>query len=467
MKRILSILLAAVIMASVFPAMPSYAASEVPKLEAESAMVIDMTTGDVLYKLNENEMRYPASTTKMVTGILAIEKLDFKSTLTADQEVAATLGTSLKLKDGEEINAWDALNAMMVGSCNDCAVLIAKAIAGSVYEFVNTMNAKLAEIGVTATHFTNPHGLHEDDHYSCASDLAKIAMYCMENKTFRQIVRQGDYTVPATNKTEQRVVDSTNLLIKDENDTNRIYVDNVLRYCKYPGVFGIKTGYTKAAGGCLISAAEKDGTKIMCIILKSSSMGRFADSIKLLDWGFNNFRTIQCTHAGDVLEDTVAVKRGAFNKVGVKIRDDIFYTIPSEASDSIITTRLVLEESVKAPVEEGQVLGTLEVYESGLKVGATDVLATDTVEKGGILSIFGIEDATARKIWLGITLFIFLLIAALAAYVIVKRRQIARKKAARAAKLKARQEAEERRRQLWSRSYDQEKYGRTFDDDQK
>ncbi|MBQ4181262.1 MAG: D-alanyl-D-alanine carboxypeptidase, partial [Firmicutes bacterium] len=228
-----------------------------------------------------------------------------------------------------------------------------------------------------------------------------------------------------------------------------------------------KTGYTKAAGGCLISAAEKDGTKIMCIILKSSSMGRFADSIKLLDWGFNNFRTIQCTHAGDVLEDTVAVKRGAFNKVGVKIRDDIFYTIPSEASDSIITTRLVLEESVKAPVEEGQVLGTLEVYESGLKVGATDVLATDTVEKGGILSIFGIEDATARKIWLGITLFIFLLIAALAAYVIVKRRQIARKKAARAAKLKARQEAEERRRQLWSRSYDQEKYGRTFDDDQK
>ena len=99
MKRILSILLAAVIMASVFPAMPSYAATEVPKLEAESAMVIDMTTGDVLYKLNENEMRYPASTTKMVTGILAIEKLDFKSTLTADQEVAATLGTSLKLKD--------------------------------------------------------------------------------------------------------------------------------------------------------------------------------------------------------------------------------------------------------------------------------------------------------------------------------------------------------------------------------
>jgi hypothetical protein len=180
----------------------------------------------------------------------------------------------------------------------------------------------------------------------------------------------------------------------------------------------------------------------------------------MLDWGFANFRTIQCTHAGDVLEDTVAVKRGAFNKVGVKVADDIFYTIPSEAADSIITTRLVLEESVKAPVEAGAVLGTLEVYESGLKVGSTDVLAVESIEKGGILSVFGVEDATAKKIWTGLILFVFLLIALLATYVIIKRRQIARKKAARAAKLKARQEAEERRRQMWSRNYDQERYGR-------
>ncbi|MBR0138756.1 MAG: D-alanyl-D-alanine carboxypeptidase [Firmicutes bacterium] len=464
MKRFLSVFLSILVLTAVLPAGSAFAATDVPKLEAESAMVIDLTTGDVLYKLNENETRYPASTTKMITGILAIEKLDFKATLTADQEVAATLGTSLKLKDGEEINAWDALNAMMVGSCNDCAVLIAKAVAGSTYEFVNMMNAKLAEIGVTKTHFTNPHGLHEDDHYSCASDLAKIAMYCMENETFRQIVRQGDYTVPATNKTDQRVVDSTNLLIKDENDTNRIYVDNVLRYCKYPGVFGIKTGYTKAAGGCLISAAENDGTKVMCIVLKSSSMGRFADSIKLLDWAFANFRTVQCTHKGAVLEETVNVKRGAFNKVGVKVADDIFYTIPSEAADSIITTRLVLQESIKAPVEAGMVLGTLEVYESGLKVGETDVLATEDIAKGGILSVFGIEDATAKKIWMGVTLFFVLLFALLATYVIVKRRQIAKKKAAKAARIKARQEEEERRRQMWSRNYDQARYGKPPED---
>ena len=387
------------------------------------------------------------------------------ATLVADQEVAATLGTSLKLKDGEEINAKDALNVLLVASCNDCAVLIAKAIAGSTYEFVNMMNDKLLELGVSNTHFSNPHGLHAEDHYSTASDLAKIAMICMEDPRFAQIVAQAEYTVPATNKSEQRTVLSTNLLLNDETDTNRIYVDNELRYCKYEGAMGVKTGYTKAAGGCLIEAAQKGDTRILTVVMKSSSMGRFADTIKLLDWAFANFRTVECTHEGSVLEGYVKVKNGAFNKVGVRVQDTIFYTIPSEAADSIITTRLTLDASTKAPVEEGRVLGVLEVYESGLKVGSTNVVATEAIEKGGILSVFGIEDHTAKIIWTSLIAAVVAIVALLTGYVIYMRRKIRRKKAEKAARARARKEEELRRRQMWDRDYDRARYGKQDDED--
>lgn len=465
-KRLLSLFLTGLLLFASLCTSFSYGASAVPKIEAEAAMVIDMTTGDVLYKQNDEVMIYPASTTKMVTALIALDQLDMNATLTADQEVASTPGTSLKLKDGEEINAKDALNAMLVASCNDCAVLIAKAIAGSTYEFVNMMNDKLLELGVSNTHFSNPHGLHAEDHYSTASDLAKIALQAMENEEFAKIVGQSEYTVPATNKSDSRTVTSTNLLLHDETDANRVYIDNVLSYCKYEGAMGVKTGYTKAAGGCLIEVAQRENTKLMTVVMKSSSMGRFADTIKLLDWGFANFRTVQCTYAGSILEGTVKVKNGAFNKVGIRVEDSIFYTIPSEAAESIITTRLTLDTSTKAPVEEGRVLGVLEVYESGLKVGETHVVANQTIEKGGILSVFGIEDATARKIWITLTTIVVVLVVSLISYVVYMRNKIKKKKAARAAKIRARKEEEKRRRMMWDRNYDKMRYGNPDDEDQ-
>ena len=468
MKKAISLILSIAVLLSCF-AMPSYADSADFSLEAESAILIDLTTGKVLYEKNADDPHYPASTTKMMTVILALENLNLDNILYIDDEVHATTGSVLGLKREEEISAKDVLYATMVRSANDGAVALAKAVSGSVDNFSQVMNRKAKQLGCTGTNFVNPHGLHNDEHVSTARDLAIIGRYCMDQSeysdTFRKIVQLTDYTVPATNKNEAYTVVNTNYLLNDEQDKNRIYVGNELRYCKYEGCIGVKTGYTSQAGGCLVAAAERDGTELLSVVLKSSTYGRFADSIKLLDWAFANFRTLQCTYAGSILEDTVQVKRGAFNKVGLKVQDDIFYTIPSEASDSIIHTKLTVSESVKAPVEAGQPLGKLEVFEGELKVGETDVVASESIEKGGVLSIFGVEDATAHRIFLWTEIVIGLFVASVTAWVIYKRREMKRKKAVKAARIKAQKEEEERRRQMWIKSYDEVRYGRHDDDD--
>lgn len=464
MKRIVSFILTVVMLTSVFFIVPSYAETPVPSIEAEAAIVMDMSTGKILYEVNADEKMYPASTTKMMTAILALENLDIDKKLTCDDEVAATKGSVLGLKNGEEVPIRQLLYATMVRSANDGAVALAKAVAPNVESFADMMNLKALELGCTGTHFVNPSGLHDDEHYSTAHDLALIANYCMQNETFRDIVIQPNYTLPATNLSEPRSVDSTNLMLYDTNDANRIYVGNELRYCKYDDCIGIKTGYTPEAQGCLVSAATKHGTSILCVVLKSSNYGRFADSIKLLDWAFANYRTVNVMSAGTTFS-AIRVKRGAVNKVGIELADDIIRTIPSEASDSVVSTELQLEEELTAPVSKGQKVGVLILYESGIEKERFKVVATEDVSEGGILSNFYIEDATAKRIGLTVLGVFLFIVALLVSYVLIKRAELKRKKARRAAKLKAKQEEEARRRQMWEREYD-ERYHRYTDPDE-
>ncbi len=465
MKKAISIIISVVMLVSVFFALPVSAASEVPNLEAEASLVMDLSTGTVLHAQNADERVYPASTTKIMTCILALEMLDMNTVVTCDDEVAATGGSVLGLKDGEEITVKDLVNAMMVRSANDCALALAKEAGGNLESFIVKMNDKAAALGCTGTHFVNPHGLHDDDHYTTASDLAIIARYCMQNDTFRQIVAQAEYTVPATNKSEARTVQNSNLLLFDENDANRIYVNNELRYCKYEDCIGIKTGYTTEAQGCLVAAAQKHGTTILTVAMKSSNFGRYADSIKLLDWAFDNYRTLRVMDKGADL-GIVKVKKGEFNKVSVNCGETLLATIPSEASDAIITTEVVLDESVTAPVAEGQKLGSVLMFESGNQIGSYDVVATEAIAEGGFLSNFGIEDATARRIGhilLAILIFLFL---CLVAYVLIMRRQTRIKRERRAAKIRARQEEELRRRRQWENDYEERYKQSRYSDDE-
>ena len=454
--RILSLLIAAAAMLGGMP-QASFALSQVGRLEASACILLDMTSGDVLYELNADERHYPASTTKMMTALLALENLDLESDITVDAEAANVGGSGIKLREGEVLNADVMLHAMLIPSSNDCAVAIAKTVGGSVDNFAVMMNAKARELGCKGTNFVNPSGLHEDDHYTTARDLSIIAMECMKNEHFREIVCMPEYTVPATNLSEEREVMSSNLLLWDEQDRHKIYVGNDLRYPKYEYAIGVKTGYTPQAGGCLVSAAQKGDTRLLCVVMDCTDMGRFADSIKLLEWGFANYKTHTVLHGGYSF-GTVKVTHGEVNKVEAVLLTDVAYTLPEDASVDIMSAQAVLQDKVKAPVKKGDDLGVVTLYEGDEPVGTYRAVAAKSVAEGGLLSWFGIEDSTARVIRNIVLAALALLLVILIVYVLVMRRKTKIKKARKAAKLKAKQEEEAARRAEWERYYEGSKY---------
>jgi D-alanyl-D-alanine carboxypeptidase (penicillin-binding protein 5/6) len=439
MKKFFAVILALAIALTVFPA-TAFGASEAPEVTAEAALVADLTTGEILYEKNADERLYPASLTKMLTGILAIENVSLGITMTADDEIETVEPTILKMKAGEQITARDALYCMLIASCNDLAELFAKHMSGSVAEFAKLMNEKAAEIGCENSHFVNPHGLHDEDHYTTARDLYKIVSYCMQNELFREIVGMTEYTYTrgkgALNPGKTETVKTTNWLLY--NTTTAIFVGPDKRTPKYDGCIGIKTGYDDEAKGCMIAAAEKDGTTILTIVLRSDGdtsgiYERVVDSIKLLQWGQENFRTYKAASAGQDF-GKVKVKRGAVKNVGVALNKDIYTTLDASEAPDTVSYEAVIPDSVHAPVNRGDVIGKVKLSVGGEPRGEYDLVATSTVEKGGPLSIFGIDDATAAKIFALLGSLVMIVVAFAAMYVVYRKvrsdRAKARKKSA-------------------------------------
>ena len=443
-------------------ASPAAALTAEPRLEAEAALLMDMTTGEILYEIAADKKMFPASTTKMITCLLALEHLDPESTIIIDDQVALTGGSSIGLKAGEVAGVMDLLYSLMTESANDSAEALARAISGTVPEFAALMNERAQQLGAQNTNFVNPHGLHDPLHVSTARDLALIARACMEDERFRLLASTSFHHMEATNKSGPRDFTSTNRLLWDEQDATSIYVNGVLRHCKYEEAIGIKTGYTSQAVGCLVSAATRNGTTLLSVVLKSSDLGRFADSITLFEWGFQNYKTVSVMEAQTEL-GTVPVRRGAVNKVLAMPERNVASTVPVEASESVLTTEVRLDPFVRAPVEEGQKIGEIDLLESGTKIAVFPVVAAAAVEEGGILSVFGIEDATAALIGKVLLILIAGLFILLVIYVVYKRRQIRRKKEARARRLQEKQAQEEARRLEWERHYESRHWDNRWD----
>jgi len=423
-----------------------YADDTLPiSIYGDAAIVADLTTGEILYGLNISERRYPASLTKMLTCIIALENLDLGTTVTVDSEASGIGGNTLNLKTGEKLNAKDLLYGTMVISANDGAVAIAKAVSGTLEDFTTAMNRKAEEIGCIDTHFVNPNGLHDDNHYTTVYDLYLIAMYCMKNETFRDIVSTVDYVVPQTNMTAERTVTNTNWLLNDTIDSHKLYVGQQKRYPKYDGCIGIKTGTTNKAGTCIAAAAEKDGTQILAISLHSANTyERFSDAIALLDLGFENYKTAKPLSAGMNI-GTINVKRGSVKTVDVELSQDVFATLKIEEDSSIIESKADLIEEITAPVSKGAIVGTVSIYKEGALIAEVDAVASNDVPEGGILSVFGIDDATAAKIGkvlITILIILVLLVLVFIIWVIYEKRRVRRIKARKAARLRAKQARE-------------------------
>lgn len=251
-----------------------------PEVISGSVMMVEVNTGAVLYTKDEDVQRYPASTTKILTCLIALENCSFTETVrfsanAVDLEEGAT---SIDAVEGEEMSMKDCLYGLMLPSGNDCAIAIAEHIAGSVEAFAEIMNARAAEIGCESSNFVNPEGLFHRDHYTTASDLCKIARVAFNNSAFVEIVSHVTYTIPETNKSEPRLIENTNYMI---DPTSSYYYENIV---------GGKTGYLYESGRCLVTLAKKNGLTVVTVVMFCSNYtGVFIDTEELLDYVFNGF----------------------------------------------------------------------------------------------------------------------------------------------------------------------------------
>ena len=255
------------------------------QLYAKSAILIEASTGEVIFEKNADELMYPASTTKIMTTYLGLTMGDMNATVTMDDTSANVPSDSstIPLSVGETINFQDLLYATMVRSGNEGANLIAETISGNMNDFVNLMNQTAVSLGCTATHFANANGLHDDNHYTTARDMSKIALAAMQNETFRSIANTYTYRLPKSNLQRSRVLIGNKDNWLNSSEDNPYY---------YPYANGIKTGYHARAGYCYIGSAEKDGVSLISVVLYTTSTGRWTDSKKLMEYGFSQFESV-------------------------------------------------------------------------------------------------------------------------------------------------------------------------------
>ena len=269
------------------------------KIYSEAAILIEQSTGEILYEKNAYDKKYPASTTKILTAILAIEKCNLQEIAIASETSVFSVKSGYTIADiqvGERFTIEQLLDVMMLQSANEAANIIAEHISGSIQEFANLMNQKAKEIGCQNTHFVNANGAHDNNHYSTAYDMALIANYCMKNEKFKEISKKMECSLPMTESwQEERTFKNTNsLMIRD----NKYY---------YPYCTGIKTGFTTPAKNCLISSSNKDGYELISVILHAESTdeglsARYLDTINLLNYGYNNYNIEDIQEEYDLIE---------------------------------------------------------------------------------------------------------------------------------------------------------------------
>ncbi len=384
MKKILIslILTLSVIFSGIFALSASAYNINEYEMHHKAGMLISMDTGDVLYEKNADEKIYPASITKLMTALIMVENIpDLENTKIpytwdAHQRILGTGSVVLNLKVGEEITAKDALAALLIPSCGDVAYAIAEYVGGTTENFVDMMNKKTEELGLSNTHFTNPVGLHDDDLYTTARDIYKIASAAFENEDIKEVISKSRYTVSATNMSDERTIVTSNLLI---NMNSNVY---------YKYAIGGKTGFTDEAGRCLVCLASFGGYNYMSIVLGVENppgvSNHFIDTANMFRWAFNNFeyKTLfgNTTPVAEA-EVTLAKDPDFFT---VCFENGLKALLPVDADDSTMDYEIHLDqESFEAPISKGQKVGTADIYYANEKIGTLNLVASHEVEASG------------------------------------------------------------------------------------
>ena len=345
---------------------------------SESAILIDSKTGKILYEKNSDEQKYPASTTKILTAIIAIENCNLSDTVSASYNAIMSIpsGYSIaEIKENEVLTVEQLLNVFLIHSANEAGYILAEHIAGSISNFADLMNQKALEIGCTNTHFTNPSGIQDENHYSTAHDMALIAQYCMKNEAFRQIVCKTSYTLEPTDKTpKERYFVSTNDLIKPSSEYY------------YPYCIGIKTGYTSKAKNCLISASQKDGLELITVVLgaeftEDGKSARNTDTINLFNYGFENYKYQEILSKNSIITN-INIKNATKETKNLPLitENSISSLVPNGISLNSLEPVISINENIEAPISEGSVLGSITYNIDGIEY-STNLCAEHSVEK--------------------------------------------------------------------------------------
>lgn len=329
----------------------------VPSDSADCAVLMT-ADGEVLYGKNADKRRGMASTTKIMTAIIALERVPLDRIVTVSPKAVGVEGSSVYLSAGEKITMENLLYALMLQSANDAAAAIAIETAGSVEAFAELMNAKARELGLTDTHFENPHGLDGETHYTTARELAKIAAYALQNPDFAGIVSTVRRTVPLHGGSATRVLINHNRLLRTYDD-----------------VIGVKTGFTKRCGRTLVSAAKRDGVTLICVTLCDGDDWR--DHRALLDYGFSLFETVTVREAGEMSYDVPVC--GGTEKT-VRLSNPTAVTLSRKKGEEI-TVKAEIPRFLYAPVARGDVCGTLRFFCGGKEITSCPLVACETAEK--------------------------------------------------------------------------------------
>lgn len=357
-------------------------------VSSPSAILIESKTGRILYDKNSNEKMYPASTTKVMTALLTLENisnLQEHATVSYNSVFSVPKGYSTDLlKVGEELSIEELLYALLVKSSNEAANVLAEHIAGSVESFATMMNTRASELNCKNTNFVNPNGIHDENHYSTAYDLALIAREAMKDDTFRKIVSTVSHTLPSSNKYERtdRNLINTNDLI---NKSNKNY---------YEYAIGIKTGYTSQAKNCLIAGAKKDDIELIAVVLGADKLNtnklsvRDLDCKNLFNYVYDNFSEKTIINSNDIVS-SINISNGTKETKNLDLISESSITtlITNDKLKIKENPEIMLNENIKAPISKGTIVGTVKYNIDGLEY-TSNLIASHDVKKSSLFTIF-------------------------------------------------------------------------------
>ncbi|HAG08280.1 MAG TPA: D-alanyl-D-alanine carboxypeptidase [Desulfotomaculum sp.] len=354
-----------------FPLSLGASTSQVPDINGEAAVLMDARNRQILYQKNMHRLMYPASTTKIVTAAVVLEKGKLDDTVTIPRAACLQDGSSIGLQEGEQLSLRDLLSALMLASGNDAATALAMHIANSEVEFAALMNEWSRSCGAKESNFVNPNGLPDPLHYTTAYDLALITQKIMQDPIFRQIVATRLAVI-------QRPLADRSKGPPQEHLWNHNRLLSL-----YPGAIGVKTGYTVEAGQCIVAQAKRGDRELIAVVLKSQGSNINHDAINLLDYGFNGFVTTPIVNKGAKISSLKV--RQAKEEVNLVAKNSFYLNFPAGQNknlpDQSFDRQVILNEEICAPLPKGKKGGELIFLQAGLELGRVDLITDRPVEK--------------------------------------------------------------------------------------